>query len=147
MLDEDKARDNKGPTLRARDVEDTDPLRVLIDKHKDLKLTDEQLTALKGAEDKVKDTNKPLLAIVDSVTREMRGAASDDTPSGQERMNASRIGLMTALREIANNYDEAAKGAITTWSADQQKQATDLVDKKREDSQRALRERLGGGRS
>ncbi len=39
-----------GPSLRVRDLEDESPLKLLIDKHKDLKLTDAQIAQLKSSE-------------------------------------------------------------------------------------------------
>jgi hypothetical protein len=58
-----------GPTLRTRDIEDMSPIKLLIDKRKDLKLTDAQLSGLKDAEPKLKEANAPLLKQVDSLMR------------------------------------------------------------------------------
>jgi len=54
----DKEEMPKGPTLRVRDIEDQSPLKLLIDKRKDLKLSDAQVTQLKESETKVKDHPK-----------------------------------------------------------------------------------------
>src|SRR4051812_15497585 len=63
----DKNLGPQGPTLRQRDVEDSSPLKLLIDKRKDLKLSDAQLDGLKQAEKKLKEQNEPLLKSIDSL--------------------------------------------------------------------------------
>jgi len=64
LFDKDSSRQTQ--TLRVRDVEDQSPIKLLIDKRKDLKLTDAELSQLKDTESKLKDKNAPLLAISDN---------------------------------------------------------------------------------
>ena len=72
----DKEEGPKGPTLRVRDIEDQSPLKLLIDKRKDLKLSDAQLSQLKDSETKLKDVNAPLYKAVDSLIRDMRNGSA-----------------------------------------------------------------------
>ncbi|HMA25019.1 MAG TPA: hypothetical protein VKP00_13515 [Gemmatimonadaceae bacterium] len=67
-----KDSSRQSQVLRGRDVEDQSPPKLLIDKRKDLKLTDAQLSQLKDSEGKLKERNAPLLKAIDSLVHEMR---------------------------------------------------------------------------
>jgi hypothetical protein len=140
----DKGNEPQGALLRARDIEDQSPLRLLIDKRKDLKLTDAQLAQVKDAEPKLKTENEPLLKAVDSLVRELRpGNSSDDARAHQRD---ARIGLMATLAEIRTNYDSAAKDVISHLEPDQQSRATELLTKQRDEGEKMIREKVSGGR-
>jgi hypothetical protein len=130
-----------GPTLRVRDVEDASPLKLLIDKRKDLKLTDDQLKALKDRESKMKDKNTPLLKAVDSLLHASHtiGAATD---VDRNRVRNAQTGLRAALDDMRANYDAAAKDAIAPLDPAQQAQANDLVARQREDADKMWHERM-----
>jgi len=140
----DKEEMPKGPTLRVRDIEDQDPLKLLIDKRKDLKLSDAQLAQLKEADGKLKEQNAPLFKSLDSLLHDMRISG---TPTEQEQTRArnARGGLMEAVQSVNASYDAASKTAVATLDAEQQLKANELLDKLRQDGQKAMRERLGGG--
>jgi hypothetical protein len=55
------------------------------------------------------------------------------------------MALANVLREIRTNYDAAAKDALATLDADQQPKATEMLDKQRQDAEKFISERLGGG--
>ena len=143
----DKQEMPKGPDIRVRDIEDQSPLHLLIDKRKDLKLTDAQLSQLKDADGKLREKSAPLYKAVDSLIHDMR-ITSD--PSDQEKARArnARGGLMDVLKSVNENYDASAKEAVALLDADQQTKAKELLDKQRQDSEKFIRERLNaGGRS
>jgi len=96
----DKEEAPKGPTLRVRDIEDQSPLKLLIDKRKDLKLTDDQLKQIKDLEGKLKEQNQPLFKALDSLRRDMRISAK---PSEEER--AKMIEVLRMRRANARRYD------------------------------------------
>jgi hypothetical protein len=141
----DKQDAPAGPVLRTRDLEDQSPLKLLIDKRKDLKLTDAQLATLKQAEPKLKDTNAPLLRAVDSLVHDMRAPIGSPSDDDRTRMRNARIGVMATLAELRTNYDAAATEAVATFDADQQAKAKELLAKQREDGDKLVRERLSGG--
>lgn len=134
-----------GPSLRTRDIEDLNPLKLLIDKRKDLKLTDAQLTAFKDAEGPLKEKNAPLYKSVDSLLRDMRPTGNSDTD--RARMTIARNSMASVLDEIKGNYDAAAKDAVATLDAEQQTKANELLAKQREEGDNNIRQRLmPGGR-
>jgi hypothetical protein len=140
----DKDEGPKGPSLRPRDLEDASPIKLLIDKRKDLKLTDAQMTALKGSESQLKDKNAPLFKAVDSLVHEMKPPMN---PSDETRAHAQDAGrsLMAAVRDIRANYDAAAKDIVATFDAEQQTKANEMLAKQKDDADKDIREKMGQG--
>ena len=141
----DKEEMPKGPTLRVRDIEDQSPLKLLIDKRKDLKLSDAQVTQLKDSETKLKDTNAPLLKAVDSLIREMRNGSASPNDQSRIRVREARSGLMDVLKELSGNYDTPVKDVLTQLDPEQQSKAKELLEKQKQDGDRVLREKLSAG--
>lgn len=132
-----------GPALRARDIEDLSPIKLLIDKRKDLKLSDAQTDGLKKAEGPLKEKNAPLYKAVDSLVREMKPGLNR-TAESDARINGARIDLHTVMASIQDNYDAASKEAVATFDADQQAKANDLLAKLKEEGEKKVREKLSG---
>src|SRR5215510_14375476 len=97
-----------GLQLSNGDVEDMSPIKLLIDKHKDLKLADEKLKGIKDLENKLKEKVKPSFKALDSLRREMRPRVSDDDRS---RTASARSSVMSVVAAIRESYDEAYKEA------------------------------------
>ena len=141
----DKEEMPKGPTLRVRDIEDQSPLKLLIDKRKDLKLSDAQVTQLKESETKVKDTNAPLLKAVDSLIRELRNGVASPNDQSRIKVREARSGLMDVLKELNGTYDTPVKDVLTQLDPEQQSKAKELLEKQKQDGDKMLREKLSGG--
>jgi LTXXQ motif family protein len=142
----DKDSTKQSPALRVRDVEDQSPIKLLIDKRKDLKLTDAQIAQLKDSEAKLKEKNAPLLKAVDSLVREYRSGMSSASEEARTRARSARIGLLTNLAEIRTNYDASAKEALGTFDAEQQSKANELIDKQSQETDKLIQERVVGDR-
>jgi hypothetical protein len=134
-----------GPTLRARDIEDQSPLKLLIDKRKDLKLTDAQLSQLKDAEPRLKDRNAALLNSADSLLHEMKPSSGSPSDADRQRIGSARMKLMSVVDAIRANNDAAAKEAIAPLDMEQQTKANEVLARQREDFDRMLRSKLGTG--
>jgi hypothetical protein len=134
-----------GPSLRTRDLEDMSPVKLLIDKRKDLKLTDAQLSALKASEQPLKARNEPIFKTVDSLVGKLRPSMN---PSDEERsrMRETRNALMSTLGDLRAVYESVQKNALASLDAEQQTKANELLAKQHEESQKMLAEKLGGGR-
>jgi hypothetical protein len=147
LFDKDSASSRQAPMVRSRDLEDMSPIKLMIDKRKDLKLTDAQLGQLKDNESKLKDKNAPLLKAVDSLVRDLRWTGGSRAPSDEERarMRDARVGLISSVGEIRANYDASAKDVLATFDAEQQAKANDLLAKQKQDAEKYLQERLNGG--
>lgn len=134
--------------LSNRDVEDISPIKLLIDKRKDLKLADDRVKQLKDLEGKLKDKNEPSFKALDSLRKVMKPSA---TPSEDDRtrMMAARSGVMSTVADIRANYDASLKEAMPLLDEAQQKTANDLLQKQTADAEHMLAEKLNGrgGRS
>ena len=141
-----------GPKLSSRDIEGISPLRFLVDKRKDLKLTDDQQKQFKEADAKLKDKNMPMLKSVDSLVKLMKPSS---LPSADDdaRVAIARESLMKVISDIRTNYDAAAKEAMPALDDTQKATATTLLQKFQQDNADMLREKMatsaggaGGGR-
>lgn len=141
----DKSNLPKGPLLRTRDIEEQSPLKLLIDKRKDLKLSDAQLSQLKESEGKLNEKNAPLLKMTDSLVRELRSVEAAPSDDNQSHIGLLRMALTNVLGGIRINYDAAAKDALATLDADQQPKATEMLDRQKQDAEKFINERLGSG--
>jgi hypothetical protein len=134
----------KGPSIRVRDIEDMSPIKRLLDKRKDLKLTDAQVNQLKDSETKLKQTNEPLLKTVDSLLHEAKTAASGSNDESRAKGREATQGLMSVVRQVQSNYDAAVTEATAAFDAEQQTKVKEILAKLAEDNDNMLKERLGG---
>jgi hypothetical protein len=141
----DKEEMPKGPTLRVRDVEDQSPIKLLIDKRKDLKLSDAQVSQLKDTETKLKDVNAPLFKAVDSLIRDMRNGSGSSSDQARAKVRDARSGLMDVLNQLKGNYETPLKDALAQFDAEQQAKANELLEKQRQDGDKMIREKLNSG--
>jgi hypothetical protein len=132
-----------GLQLSNRDVEDISPLKLLIDKRKDLQLADDKLKELKDLESQLKEKIKPAFKVLDSLRRESRGSGrgSDEDRS---KMMSARDRVMSIVAEIRVQYDAAFKEALPLLDEAQQKTANELAEKQHADAEEMLKEKLGG---
>ena len=131
--------------LSNRDIEDISPLKLLIDRRKDLKLTDEQLAKLKDREDKLKESMKPSFDALDSLRRIATPAGRTPDEGDRARMMDTRRRFTEVVTGIRVQYDGAATDAVQLLDETQQKQANDLIQRQRAEADEMVRDKLGGG--
>src|SRR5437867_644296 len=68
----DNAQQGRGGVVNNGQIEDLSPVKLLIDKRKDLQLRDEQVKQIKDVESKMKKTNEPLFHALDSLRNEAK---------------------------------------------------------------------------
>jgi hypothetical protein len=134
-----------GLQLSNRDVEDISPLKLLIDKRKDLKLSDDQLKQFKDLESKLKDKNQPLFKSMDSLRSEMKPPAHTPTDEDRAKMMSARGAVSEVLSSIRGNYDASVKDATALLDESQRNTANELLGKQSKDAEEMLNEKLGGG--
>jgi hypothetical protein len=130
--------------LSNKDIENISPLRLLIDKRKDLKLTDDQLAKLKDRDDKLKESMKPSFGALDSLRRIATPAGRTADEGDKARMMDTRRRFTAVVSGIRVQYDAAASEAASLLDETQQKQATDLLQKQRAEADDMVRSKLGG---
>lgn len=138
--------EDKGIKLSNGDVEDMSPLKLLIDKRKDLKLTDDQLKNLKDLEAKLKTKVEPSFKALDSLRRASQPPLHDPSDEDRSRMMSARRGFGEVVKTIRESYDASEKDAVALLDESQKPKATELLDKQRKDTADTIRQKLGGGR-
>jgi len=136
--------DRRGLKLSNRDVENISPLKLLIDKRKDLKLSDDQVKSLKDIEAKLKETNKPSFQGLDSLRRLAQPPLHDPSDEERARMNEARRTVGAVVFTIRQNYDASLKEALPLLDDAQRATANELLEKQRQEAQEMLREKMGG---
>lgn len=134
-----------GPSISAKDFDDT-PFKFLLDKKKDVKLTEAQMTSLKSADLALKESNKTRFAAIDSLKKEAKPKTSG-TPAAEDeaRMVIAREALQSTVRDVMASYDEAAKTALPMLDEPQRPDAQKVLDKYNEEMRSMMREKLGAG--
>lgn len=135
-----------GVKLSNRDVENISPIKLLIDKRKDLKLSDDQANHLKDIEAKLKEKNQDSFKALDSLRRLAQPPAHDPNDDDRARMSAARRTMTATVETIRENYDAALKEALPLLDEGQQKAANELLEKQKKEADEMLRDKLGRGR-
>lgn len=145
-----------GVDLSAKDVENISPIKLIVDKRKDLKLSDEQLNKVKAIDEALKGKNEPLFKALDSLRKAskappMNPNSSKEVQQAQQeedraRLTAAKREMSGTVKDIRDNYELSLKEVLALLDEAQQKTANEMVDKQRQDAQKMLSEKLGGGR-
>jgi hypothetical protein len=127
----DDANVSKGPIKPKRDqysskeLQKENMVNFILDKKKDLKLSDDEVKALKEINDHLKDTTKAQLKSLDSLANEIRYSGQEDA--------AGRIFGAQFLADVRRQYDEHLQTALAKLTEDQQKAANALIETRRQE--------------
>lgn len=123
-----------GQEFSTKDLEKENPITMLIDKRKDLKLTTPQLEKLANLKDSLKVKNDTIYTRLDSMSKSMRGG-SYGSGGDNETARSARAVFSSDLAEVRDNFDAAAQSALALLDDDQKKTAGELLDKLRKDNE------------
>lgn len=129
--------------LSNRDLENISPIKLLIDKRKDLKLTDDQIAKLKDREDKLKESTKPAFSALDSLRRAAAPMGSKADEGDAARVGSTRRAFTEVVKGLRTQYDAAFSDALPILDETQQKQATELAQKQRSEADDMINDKLG----
>jgi hypothetical protein len=129
----------ESPSL-SKDLEKANPIEILLDNKKDLKLSGDEEKELKTMNKQLKDDVKPFFKTIDSVSREMKKTGDYAPTSGQ--MAIGRSLTRESTDSIGMRYRAAADAALAKLADDHKEPAKDVLQKEME-AQMAKR---GGGR-
>ena len=133
-----------GPSITAKDFEKVSPFKALLDKKKDLKLTDAQLAAFTAANTTLLAANAERFALLDSLKKEAKPKTSGEPSAEDEaRLVIARESLQGVVRDIRASYEDAAKN-IEGLDEAQKAPATAVLSKNAEQMQEMLRDKMGG---
>jgi hypothetical protein len=138
------AGDKGGIKLSNRDVEDMSPIKLLIDKRKDLKLSDDQVKTLKDIEARLKEKNQPSFGSLDSLRRASQPPPHELGDDDTSRMMAARRTFAAVIATIRGNYEASLGEARTVLDDAQRSRANELVEKQKQEAQDTIREKLAG---
>ncbi len=135
-----------GLRLSNGDVEDMNPVKLLVDKRKDLKLTDDQLKQIRAMNDALKESTRPQFKVLDSLRIAMRPRAGADEEVERVRIQLARQDVMDLVKAIREGYDAKLKEAVALLDESQKAKADELVARQAKDAEETLAKALGGGR-
>ena len=144
------------PNPTAKDVQKQDPVWLLLDKKKKLKLDKAQVAHLTTLGAKLREQNAPLYTRVDSLHDTFKAPSggfqrASVTEDNRGAMMEHRQMLFETLRQVRENNRTARNDAITVLKEPQKKKAYDMLEKQLQKSDEMMRGpgggegRLGGG--
>lgn len=129
----------ESPSL-SKDLEKGNPIEMLLEAKKDLKLTGDEEKELKAINKDLKDAIKPFLKTIDSVARE--GKKTGDYAPTQGQMIVGSQLTRESADSVGAKYRAATDAGLAKLSEDKRQPATDLLQKEMEAQMGARR----GGR-
>lgn len=132
--------------LTKKDMEAMDPIKRLIEKRKDLKLTDGQVAKLKEMEGSAKARDASLHETMDSLRNVLRppsGARPNE--ADRLRLNVARENFARAVMGLRANYATDAAAALDAFDEAQRPAATELVEQQRAEGDETINEKMRGG--
>jgi len=132
-----------GLKLSNGDVEKMSPVKLLIDKRKDLKLTDDQQARLKAIGDALKEANAVHFKAIDSLRSEIRPRAGASADAERIRTQIARETVVGAVKVIRGNYAARLGDAMALLDDSQKPKAEELLGKQMVESEKTLTEKLG----
>lgn len=127
----DTTRARNSGMLSTKDLEKENMVGFVLDKKKDLKLSDDEVKALKGINDRLKDSVSVAMNSLDSIASRMR-RTGDLAPSEGDR-NVGRLIASQRAADVRAQYDVFLKEALTKLSEEHQKAASNLVEARRKE--------------
>lgn len=139
------------PNPSAKDVEKQDPVKLLLDKHKKLKLDQTQIAQLNTLGASLEAQNGPYYSRVDSLHDTFKAPS----PGGYNRtseavgdrmsMMANRQLLYETLTQLRANNKAARDSAVLLLKEPQKKKAYDMLEKQLEEGDKLIRPPGQGG--
>lgn len=144
-----KSSSPAGPQmLSKKDMEEMSPIKRLMEKKKDLKLTDAQVTKLKEMETAGNGRDASLYEAMDSLRKEMRpsgggGGGGDDQ---RVKMFSAREAFTKAVTDLRAHYASDGTASLEVLDESQRPAAKDLLEKQAKDSDKVVEEKMRAGR-
>jgi hypothetical protein len=114
-----------------KDLQKENMVAFVLDKKKNLKLTDDEVKALKEINDRLKDSVKTSFTALDSIADQMR-RHDDNAPDRGDRQ-AARVFSDSYITGVRAQYDASLKVALAKLTDDQQKSASEMIESRRKE--------------
>ncbi len=126
MFPTDQMR-SRATTVTSSKLRDLDPLAILVGKHKDLALTDSQVTALRTMDDQLGAVQKPAYHVLDSLDQELSNIGDHPTSDEQRQMQTANTFVRMIATHVREQYDSVEKAAGALMTDDQKHKADDVL--------------------
>jgi hypothetical protein len=125
------------------DVEEMSPIKRLIDKRKDLKLSDAQVKQFKDLETEMKQRNEHMFKQLDSLRKDMTPGGTR-AEGGFEKIANDRDAVTELVGNIRLSYNETLKRATELLDDTQKQKSAELVQQLNDEADKTLQDKLGG---
>jgi hypothetical protein len=133
----------ESPSL-SRDLQKANPIESLLGKKKELQLSADEEKELKTLNESLKQTVKPFIKSIDSVSKENKKTGEYAPTQGQ--MLIGRQLTRAYTDSVMASYETAADAAVDKLAADHRQAANDFLDKEAKDRQAEAEARQQGKR-
>jgi hypothetical protein len=123
------------------DVEEMSPIKRLIDKRKDLKLSDPQIKQLKDLEKEMKTRNEHMFNVLDSLRKDISSSVRT-SEEDRARMVNDRAAVQEVVGNIRLSYSETLKQAMALLDDAQKQKADELVQRLNDEADQTILEKL-----
>ena len=121
----------KEPPSMSKEMQKANPVEFLLDKKKDLQLTDAEQKELKAIVSAMKDQTKPYFKTMDSVQREQK-KTGDYAPTTGQMVILRRVSR-EAQDSVRAIYDRSTQDALAKIAEEKRQPATDALKKEMEE--------------
>ena len=128
--------------LTRKDVEEMDPVHRLIEKRKQLKLTEPQVTQLTALKGTASQRDESLLHAVDSLHDALKARPASD--EDRLRMMAANRELAAVVLRIRARYDSAGMVALPLLDESQRSAATALLQEQQAEADAVIEKKMMG---
>jgi hypothetical protein len=135
---------NTAPKFAVKDVEALSSIQIVVDKKKDLKLTDDQHKLFKDLAKAEEEANKPHFDTLDSLRNALKVRPGVDPDQERARTSVARQEVVSVIRLIRASYDSSFKSALPKLDVNQQQAAQQLTEKEVNEAEQELQSKLGG---
>jgi hypothetical protein len=123
----DEQAQRRVTTVSSSKLRDLDPLTILLDKHKDLSLTDDQMAKLKTMDGQLAEMQQPAYHVLDSLDQQLANLGSHPSSDDQARMQTTSAFTHMIAGNVRQQYDSVEKVAGALLTDDQKKKADDVL--------------------
>jgi len=130
--------------LSKKDLEEMNPVTRILEKKKDLKLTEAQVAKLKEMETAGNGRDASLFEATDSLRKEMRSSGGGEDQ--RVKAFAAREAFTKAVTDLRANYAADAAASLAVLGDAQQPAAKELLEKQAKDADKTIEEKMRAGR-
>ena len=123
----DERAQRRVTTVTSAKLRDLDPLAILLDKHRDLSLTDDQTAKLKSMNDQLAELQKPAYHALDSLDQQMANLGNSSSSDDQARIGTMSTFVGMIAGNVRQQYDSVEKAAGALLTDEQRKKANDVL--------------------